>query len=180
MEKKSVDGQKVHDCWREKGSNVEQIQEVWRRRSLQHNNYIKVRRETEVEYQKDKVNKCKDEPKLFHNCIKSKTRVKDKIQCMSDQGKTYSDEDMSACVRPWLCELLAEVLGFRYFLSFISSLTTSLCKWVIKIRLEFCSVFRKINYLTRVYFSLLSHDENYKQSYYDSWVWSESKSMNCL
>ena len=63
------------------------------------NKYTKIRREAEVEYQRDIVNKCKDEPKLFHNYIKSKIKVKDKIQCLTDQGKTYSDEKE-------ICELL--------------------------------------------------------------------------
>lgn len=41
------------------------------------NDYTSGRREAEVEYQRDILNKCKDEPKLFHNYIKSKTKVKD-------------------------------------------------------------------------------------------------------
>ena len=36
------------------------------------NKYTKIRREAEVEYQRDIVNKCIDVPKLFHDYIKSK------------------------------------------------------------------------------------------------------------
>ena len=63
------------------------------------NEYTKVRREAEVEYQRDIVDKCEKEPKLFHSFIKSKIKVKDKIQSLADQGKIYSDEEE-------ICELL--------------------------------------------------------------------------
>ena len=38
------------------------------------NKYTKIRREAEVDYQRDMVNKCIDEPKLFRDYIKSKIK----------------------------------------------------------------------------------------------------------
>ncbi len=66
---------------------------------------------------------------------------------------------------------LGEVLGWFGFLSLVSSLTTSLCKWVIKVRLAFWDVFRKLKSLqlnSSAFLTTHSHDEDYKQGYYDS------------
>lgn len=53
------------------------------------NKYTKKRKEAETEYQMDIINKCKHEPKLFYSYVKSKTKMQDKIQCLTDEGKKY-------------------------------------------------------------------------------------------
>ena len=74
-------------------------EQAYKRYKRARNEYTQVRREAEIEYQRDLVNKCKEEPKLFYSHVKSKTKVKDKIQCLTDQGKIHSKEEE-------ICELL--------------------------------------------------------------------------
>ena len=47
-------------------------------------------------FEKDIIEKSKKEPKLFYNYIKSKTKKKEQIQTITDEGVTYDNEkDMS-------------------------------------------------------------------------------------
>ena len=50
-------------------------------------------------FRKDIINKSKDQPKQFYTYRKSKTKVKDKIQSIVDQGKNYVKEEE-------ICEIL--------------------------------------------------------------------------
>ena len=53
------------------------------------NEYTKVRKQAQITFEKDIVEKSKDQPKLFYSYIKSKSKVKDKIQSIMDRGKNY-------------------------------------------------------------------------------------------
>ena len=60
------------------------------------NLYTRIRREAQKNYEKDIVEKGKDQPKLFYNFINKKTKKKDHILTIKDEGITYDDEkDMS-------------------------------------------------------------------------------------
>ena len=60
------------------------------------NEYVLVRREEEKGYEKDIVEKCKDEPKLFYRFINGKIKQKDKVERLKDGSETYEDpKDMS-------------------------------------------------------------------------------------
>lgn len=64
------------------------------------NEYAKIRGEAQVEYGRY-LDKCKDQPKLFYSYVKSKTKVKHKIQCtrITGEEKTYTNEEE-------ICEIL--------------------------------------------------------------------------
>ena len=60
------------------------------------NEYVLVRREEEKGYEKDIVEKCKEEPKLFYQFINGKIKQKDKVERLKDGSETYEDpKDMS-------------------------------------------------------------------------------------
>ena len=63
------------------------------------NEYTKVRKETQINFEKDIIEKSKDQPKLFYSYIKSKSKVKDKIQSIMDKGKKFIKEEE-------ICEVL--------------------------------------------------------------------------
>ena len=60
------------------------------------NTYTRETRETVINFEKDIINKSEKEPKLFYNYIKSKTKKKEQILTITDEGVTYDNEkDMS-------------------------------------------------------------------------------------
>ena len=60
------------------------------------NAYTQIRIETQRNYEKDIIEKSKEEPKLFYNYINSKTKKKEQILAITDEGVTYdNDKDMS-------------------------------------------------------------------------------------
>ena len=63
------------------------------------NEYTRIRREAQRQFEEDIINKSTDQPKLFYNYIRSKTKIKDKIQSIMDEGKTYTNEEE-------ICEVL--------------------------------------------------------------------------
>ena len=60
------------------------------------NSYTRETRETIRNFEKDIIEKSEKEPKLFYNYIKSKTKKKEQISTITDEGVTYDNEkDMS-------------------------------------------------------------------------------------
>ena len=60
------------------------------------NSYTQIRKEAQINYEKDIIDKSKEQPKLFYNYINSKTKKKDQILTITDEGITYDNEkDMS-------------------------------------------------------------------------------------
>ena len=53
------------------------------------NEYVRVRREEERNFEKDIVEKCKDEPKLFYRYINGKLKHKDNINKLKSGGRIY-------------------------------------------------------------------------------------------
>ena len=63
------------------------------------NEYTAVRKEAQIAFEKDIIDKSKDQPKLFYSYIKSKSKVKDKIQSVMDKGQNFVKEEE-------ICEIL--------------------------------------------------------------------------
>ena len=60
------------------------------------NSYTQIRREAQMNYEKDIIDKSKEQPNLFYDYINSKTKKKDQILTITDEGITYDNEkDMS-------------------------------------------------------------------------------------
>lgn len=60
------------------------------------NEYVKIRREEEKGYEKDIVEKCKEEPKLFYKIINGKIKPKEKIERLKDGNMITEDpKDMT-------------------------------------------------------------------------------------
>ena len=60
------------------------------------NSYTEIRREAQINYEKDIINKSKEQPKLFYNFINSKTKKREHLLAITDEGNTYDNEkDMS-------------------------------------------------------------------------------------
>ena len=81
-------------AWRKmrKNWNVNTREEYKRAR----NEYVRIRREEEKNFEKDIVNKCKDEPKLFYRYINGKMKHKDTINKLRRGGRIYEKaEEMS-------------------------------------------------------------------------------------
>ena len=53
------------------------------------NYYVRLRREEEVQFEKDIVNKCKDEPKPFYRHIRGKMINREVIEELGKDGITY-------------------------------------------------------------------------------------------
>ncbi len=65
------------------------------------NEYVRIRREEERRYERDIVEKCKDEPKLFYKHIKGKMVSKETIDKLEKDGRKYEKEEE-------LCEVMNE------------------------------------------------------------------------
>ena len=60
------------------------------------NSYTRETRETVKNFEKDIIDKSEKEPKLFYDYIKSKTKKREQILTITDEGVTYDNEkDMS-------------------------------------------------------------------------------------
>ena len=53
------------------------------------NEYVRIRREEEIAFEKDVVKKCGDEPKLFYKYVNGKMKCKETIDKIIKGGKTY-------------------------------------------------------------------------------------------
>lgn len=60
------------------------------------NNYVQVRRQEERSYEKNIVDKCKDEPKLFYRFINGKMKQREGVSRVKDGGHVY-EEDKDIC-----------------------------------------------------------------------------------
>ena len=60
------------------------------------NEYIRIRREEERVFEKDVVEKCENEPKLFYRYINGKMTGKETIDKLTKEGRVYQTaEEMS-------------------------------------------------------------------------------------
>ncbi len=80
------------------------------------NEYTIVRKEAQINFEKDIIEKSKDHPKLFYSYMKSKSKVKDKIQSITDKGKNYVNEEE-------ICEVLNNDSQLV-----LSKATTNICR----------------------------------------------------
>ena len=104
--------QRKTEIWREKQWYNEKCMEVKRKRDVlwnrfrrhggqraydnykkARNEYTRIRREAQRNYEKDIVVKCQDQPKLFYSYVKSRIKVTDKIQSIMEEGKSYTNEE---------------------------------------------------------------------------------------
>ena len=67
------------------------------------NEYVKIRREEEAKYEKNIVNKCEKEPKLFYKFINGKMKIKDRLTKLKVEENTYEDEAS-------MCEVMIDKL----------------------------------------------------------------------
>ena len=58
---------------------------------LERNEYVKIRREEEMKFEKDIVDKCKEEPKLFYRYINGKIKSKESVTRLRENNKVYED-----------------------------------------------------------------------------------------
>jgi len=74
--------------WRRKGSH-----KLWEKYKLARNEYVRIRREEERNYEKNIVEKCKDEPKLFffYRYVNGKMKTKEGINRLKVDGVVYED-----------------------------------------------------------------------------------------
>ena len=74
----------VWERWRKQctESNREQYREAG-------NDYLRIRREEEIKFEKDIVDKCKDEPKFFYRHIRGKMTNREVIEELDKDGTTY-------------------------------------------------------------------------------------------
>lgn len=66
----------------------QQTRDVYKRAR---NEYVRVRREEERNYEKNIVNKCKEEPKLFYRYVNGKLKKKDGIEKLKLNGEIYEE-----------------------------------------------------------------------------------------
>ena len=60
------------------------------------NTYTQIRKEAQRNYEKDIIDKSKEQPKLFHDYINSRTKKQEQILTITDEGITYdNDKEMS-------------------------------------------------------------------------------------
>ena len=57
------------------------------------NEYVKIRREEQRNYEKNIVNKCKDHPKLFYRYINGKMKNKREISKLKINYEIYEDAE---------------------------------------------------------------------------------------
>lgn len=63
------------------------------------NEYVRIRREEERNFERDVVQKCADEPRLFYKYVNNKIRNKERIEKIVKEGMTYqTTEDMSEII----------------------------------------------------------------------------------
>ena len=55
------------------------------------NEYVRVRREEEKSYEKDIVDKCKEEPKPFYRFINGKLKHKESVARLKENKELYED-----------------------------------------------------------------------------------------
>ena len=80
---------------------------AWENYKKARNEYVRVRREEERQYEKDIVSKSKKEPKLFYRYVNGKMKVKDSIARLRDGDETYEREED-------LCEIMNNKLQSVY------------------------------------------------------------------
>ena len=68
-----------------------QTQENRNKYKLARNEYARIRREEEKKFEKDIVNKCKEEPKLFNRYINGKIKQKERITRLKENNETVED-----------------------------------------------------------------------------------------
>ena len=67
---------------------------------LERNEYVRIRREEEKRYEKDIVDKCKEEPKLFYRFINEKIKHKEIIIRLKENNEVYEDsKEMSKVLK---------------------------------------------------------------------------------
>ena len=63
---------------------------------LARNEYVRIRREEERNFEKDIVEKCKDQPKLFYKFVNGRLKEKQSIERLRLNGTTYYDPNEQA------------------------------------------------------------------------------------
>ena len=74
---------------------------TWKEYTQARNKYTTIRREEQRNYEKNIVEKCKDEPKLFYRFINGKLKSQDTVQRLRVGGELYEREEE-------LCEVMNE------------------------------------------------------------------------
>ena len=64
---------------------------MWERFKTTRNEYVRIRREEKINYEKNIIEKCKEEPKLFYRFINGKLKTKKGINKLKVDGIIYED-----------------------------------------------------------------------------------------
>lgn len=64
----------------------------WQEYIAERNSYVKLRRKEKIYYEKDIINKCKDQPKLFHRYVNGKLKSKHTIEKLHRNDMEYIDD----------------------------------------------------------------------------------------
>ena len=91
--------EKKHLLW--KRFRRHRSQAAYERYKVGRNEYTQTMREAKLNFEKDIINKCTSQPKLFFNYINSKTKSRDQISAIKDNNIVYSKEEE-------MCEILNE------------------------------------------------------------------------
>ena len=76
---------------------------------------VKIRREKEKKFEKDIVNKCKEEPKLFYRYINGKIKQKERITRLKENNETVEDpKEMSEILNKNFQNVFTSETEFRH------------------------------------------------------------------
>ncbi len=67
--------------------------EAYERYKIARNNYTKVRRQEEIDFERGVVMKSKDDPNILYGFINKRTKVKEKIQRIVHNGEIFEEEE---------------------------------------------------------------------------------------
>ena len=89
-------------------------QDLWEKYKLERNKYTSVCREEKRNYEKDIVDKCKDQPKLFYKYVNSKMKHKEGIEVLKVNGIEYEDvADMTEVMNTHFHNVFTREKDFR-------------------------------------------------------------------
>ena len=93
---------KKHSWYNARCAEAKKIRDAaWKRWRKQHtendgeqyrgagNDYVRIRREEEIQFEKDLMRKCKDEHKIFYRYIRGKMTNREVIEELDKDGTTY-------------------------------------------------------------------------------------------
>ena len=82
---------KKEEAWNKLRKGRNNRVDLWERYKTARNEYVRIRREEKINYEKNVIEKCKEEPKLFYRFINGKLKSKEGISNLKVDGVIYED-----------------------------------------------------------------------------------------